>query len=336
MQRPWCAALVVVGVGFLAIPLVAGHGAPTPRGIDTRIVLDDDGETGYYADACEGQTGVCPLASGAVDLLALDAREAVGTADAHVLWLRFVYQSTQSIPVGSTIEGRLGPADAPDQLTVTLVYDGASWTAGGFLMQGPFPVGDGHPQAVDVEIPVAPLGWTNGTQLSGITVVSRNQPGTGDVMPGTFDVQTVRFPGDTPAAATYTLQGPAALITADPTLPTMELANGTASASWVLRAGPSAPTQLVVLDSILDREPVSAILEPGGTLRVALAATTAGTYAVTARTDMGGFAQATWTVTAPPPPAPSPTPTSSTEDKTSPLPLVAAIALLAASAMRRE
>src|SRR5690349_4547918 len=105
MQRRGLAVgLFVTGLVLAAafVPAASAHGAANVRGIDTRLVLDDDGENGYLPDSCtpEPTPATCPLSSGAADLLAFDVREARDGGGAPILWFRLAYQGLDDVVAG--------------------------------------------------------------------------------------------------------------------------------------------------------------------------------------------------------------------------------------------
>lgn len=308
-------AAVVVGLAAIALfaPAALAHGAPAAREIDTRILADDDGLTGYGPDSCSAAP-VCPFSNGALDLLALDVREAKDEAGAHVLWFRAIYQ-TDHVGIPAELHLTFTAAGAEHELEWSTA-DLATFTSTTFAkVAGPTPVGDGHPQAVDGMVLAASLGLASGDVITDLAMESHGESGE-DLMPGGWTVQGVPFdPIPNPIAeledhdpydGTYTLVGPATLLAVG----LGELSTGSERSATLIVLNTLAGTaQFATLDlppqspATLDLE--SLALDGAATKSVTLTIPTGlfGLLNVTVTSDLGAYQVLTLDLGAAPLPA---------------------------------
>ncbi|MEA3142728.1 MAG: hypothetical protein QOG31_52 [Thermoplasmata archaeon] len=356
MLRPSVApGMKLTGILVVAVvlaPLAAAHGAAPAREVDTRVLLDDDGLTGYGPDACAPAVGTCPFGNGAPDLLSLDLREAATPTGQPVLWFRVAFQ-TNAVPGPRAIHLAL-TAGGKERAFDWTSADGATFTTSTFTaIAGPTPIGDGHPQALDGMVGYDALGLKVGDRLEGLSAESHGGGEDGDRMPGGWTSQgTEVAPVPNPAGAepaydgTYTLKGPAALLKVT-AAGALDLAGkGTmlhvenllaASAQFVTLSLSAPPGVLASLDS-------ATLALEGGAVKMAglkLAnATGDGVLNVTVTSDLGAhaFLLVPYRGTAPlVPNATSPAPPSTSSSKASPpaLPLLA-VAAAVVLARRRQ
>ncbi len=289
-----------VAVLLFALPSASGHGAAAAREIDTRILADDDGLIGFSA-CIEGEACVPGLASESWDLIVLEAREAYLPDGKPALVLRTVYQTD----------------DAHDGRTVTISFDaGGKSQVFGFeskgegvitdtfdLVRGPFPAFDGFPFAVDGYVSYAKLGLKPGDQLTNVRVVSAIEGEEGDVMPGTWMSNGVEVPyvpsepeiPGAAAAGTYTLAGPAPLVTIATSSTALDLGKNATRLTLTLTSKLTSTPQFVNLTMASPPGIVAALsqsgvaLDGGATKTVTVTvsrASTAGTLNVTIRSDL--------------------------------------------------
>jgi hypothetical protein len=216
--------LASLAVLLCLVPAAHAAGAPAPREIDTRVLLDEDGSLGYggctQGQCAPGQGG------GALDLLALDAREAAEANGTALIAFRFVVDGAQREAPGREL--RLVFTAHGQRHTFTIQEDRKAFTSKDFLrVDGPISLLDGS-QAIDAFLQPAALGLAPGDALEQVTVTSLAGGQPGDVMPGTWydhGVLVPRLPDEageaieitaTPAPGKYTLAGPARLLLVDP------------------------------------------------------------------------------------------------------------------------
>lgn len=270
---------------LLMAPVAAAHGAVEPREIDTRILADgtDNGDYG-------GPQGV--LNEGGLDILSLDVYEATmpGTTE-PALVLRVIVQEGE--PGSHTLTFDLDAGGAKSYTLTT--SDLTSYASTDFAaVRGPFPVGDGHPQAIEGIVPLAELGGI-GTEVGGITVTSAKDGTDMDVMPGSWFVQGIEVPSDptvTPTPGAYTLRGLPAWFTmsGDGTLDVgeaetvVDLVNGLDTLEQFLTLTVQAPAGITATLSS-----PSVLLGPGEARNLTLRTQGigAGDVVVTATSDLG-------------------------------------------------
>ena len=343
-------AFAALLLAALAAPTGQAHGAAPAREIDTRVLLDDDGLVGY-GGCFEGN---CPAAPPGLDLLVLDVREA-WLGDEPAVVFRIVTQTEGTGAGGLELSMAVGGA------TRTFAVDDAAapGPASTFdLVQGPFDAFDGHPKAVDAWLLLSTLGAAPGDELADVAVASLAGGAPDDVMPGGWflDGQEVpHVPHDpveglaAPGPGSYTLKGPAPLITLEPGAGLVDVAGGgnltlrisnplggfAQEVSVGLVPGPG------VLGA-LDRANLT--VDPGATRQLtftAAAGSLGGNVTIVARSDLGGRAVSTLQVVVPIA-EPTPTPTTAAADrqdgKESPLPagVLLALGLLALAGGRRK
>jgi opacity protein-like surface antigen len=206
MTKTSLAAVLALAV-LCALPAAAAHGAPPVRGIDVRVLLDQDGTLGY--------------GGGGLDVLALDVREASFPDGAPAVVFRLVMQS-EAPPAGQSLALTFTAGGKSHTLTAG-TDDGAVFASPDFdRVDGPFDVGDGHPKAIDGWMRAATLGVKPGDKLTGFSVGSLDGDGAmDDVMPGGWfmqgqEIPPVEVPGVEEeaegAAGDYMLHGPAELL----------------------------------------------------------------------------------------------------------------------------
>lgn len=306
-------ALAVVALLALLVATLPGasaHGAPPVRPIDTRVVADDDGPLGFggcLAGTCAAPTGA------AADLLALDVREASFPDGSPALVFRFVLQSEEP-PAGAALAMTFTAQGTAKTLSAATA-DGLAWTSADFdRVDGPFPVGDGHPKAVDAWVRADRLGVAPGDVLADIAVSSSRDGATDDVMPGGWFAQGIEVaapavPGTEADLPMYTVQGPAALLKLEaapaagllaPASATLLLTNAVAFPQFVDIA-------LVLPAGTTARLGQSAVnVDANGSREVQLTVTSAlgnGTVRIVAVSDLGAYAVLDVPVSAPPTPA---------------------------------
>ncbi|MEA3191559.1 MAG: hypothetical protein QOD77_2141 [Thermoplasmata archaeon] len=302
-----CAMLAAL----LAAPAVQAHGAPVPRTIDTRVLADDDGALGF--GGCVPEVG---CQADGIDLLALDVREAADALGRPMIAFRVIFQTELDSLAGTSFTLSFTAGGQAKTATVTLA-DGNATSPDAVRVEGPVPVGDQHPQAVDVWFHSQPLGIapggstpTLGTQpgdaITEIRVTSQaGADGANDAMPGTWTTrgQAVPFLPEDPEpsvpepapAGNYTVAGPARLLNATAPSPVL-VHHGNATAKVTLRSTVDLP-QFASLR--LDAAGANATLDaavlnlPDLTARdvtvTIQSAAPGATLALLVSTDLGGF-----------------------------------------------
>jgi MYXO-CTERM domain-containing protein len=201
-------ALLAILALFVLAPTATAHGAPASRDIDSRLVTDN-AQGGDYGPVSEVPNPL--VANGAVDLLAVDVREAYGPSGEAGLWGRIVYQG------GDEGSHRIELAMDVNGVPVTRFFESAdlnTWIGDAdFTAPEVFPVGDGYPRALEFFLSSGLIG---AGAIENVMVTSKVGGGTGDLAPGTY--QTVAgvpavVPTDDSATASYTMDGPDELLT---------------------------------------------------------------------------------------------------------------------------
>ncbi|MES2154967.1 MAG: hypothetical protein V4510_07515 [bacterium] len=316
----------IIACAFLAgMPLVAAHGAPDPREIDQRVLMDDgDGGQDYGGcpDTLEGQP--CPTDAGAMDLLALDVREAYHNGS-PALALRIVFQvreathADRKVDVAFKVNGQ--------DFTVGLTGDGKAF-AGPSCMDAAMTavdVGDGTPKAIECFVSATALNLTAGMAVSSVTVLSSVGTTKGDYMPGGWYSNGQMVPAASPpddptnpevpaipqgmeAPGAFTTQGPAALLNFTADAPSATLGHGPAhillTIQNTLRTMPQlANLTLTPSPGITVALDAASVNLPDGTAKtIALVVTNAtrdGSVTISAATDLGGLAAIVIPVTVP-------------------------------------
>lgn len=331
----------------LAAPSVQGHGAASPREIDTRLLLDDDGLLEYGGCGLAGLAGLpCTPTPEGLDLLTLEVREAWLTGQPALVW-RITFHE-HMVHDGRSLKLEFQANGTPQVLAVA-GGDGTRYTSKDVdRLDGPFPVFDGHSLGVDAWVRYDRMDVQASTELTNIRVVSQHHDADDDLLPGTYmsnGVVAPHVPHDTDPGealashepASYTLRGPAALIEATPPLvaaagtPTVLLVRNpltTLAQTVAVRVGNGTAATLTNLT-----------LDAGATRAVELVAPQ-GTHAldVTVISDLGGHATLSIPVAQPAMNATSTT-TSTPEaagNKTPAIPLpLLVLALLAVLGVRR-
>jgi hypothetical protein len=287
------------------VPLAAGHGAPSPREIDDRLLLDKDGMLAY--SMCIGTQ--CPRAGQGLDVLALDVREAY-LAGAPALVFRLMTQ-TDASTAGRGLELRLTTPAKEWTFQASATASGAYSSESFDLLTGPFNVGDGHPKALDGWIWYSTLGVEPGQQLTGISLRSTINGSADDIMPGTWMLQGTPVPyipepadasSPQPATtpATYTLHGPTELLTARSDQDQVHFQGIPVEVKVRLTSNVSTIAQFVALSleasqgvtAALDADTLN--LDGGGARDVVVtirSATLNATLNLTVQSDLGGFQQ---------------------------------------------
>jgi len=187
--------LAAVGLGVLLClslaPTAMAHGAPEMREFDAKRVLKDDGDGGQDYGGCPDSTpdnvgGVpvsCPGDEGAMDLLALDVREAHynGTP---VLAFRTYFQIRAASVAGRTVDLTFKAAGKP--VAVQFTGDGKTFTSTTCLNKAllAMDVGDGLPKGIDCYVSEAALNLTVGAKVEDVVEQSSVGTNKGDYMPG--------------------------------------------------------------------------------------------------------------------------------------------------------
>jgi hypothetical protein len=324
---------LLLGLLVLLAPAATAHGAPTPRGIDTRVLHDDDG-TVPYGGCVEG---TC-LTEGGLDVLALDVREANFPDGAPAIVFRLITQ-TES-PGAATITLTLTAGGSERTYTAT-TPDGQAFVPNGFTrLDGPFDVGDGHPKALDGWVRSADLGVQAGDTITDITLQSARESGPDDIMPGTWYMQGQTVPGAETTPGEYVVKGPAELVklTADPA---SVQAPGTTTIRITNAVDLSQFTDLAITgDATVDLDAVNLDGNGARDVTLSIGPKASGVVRITAVSDLGAYATLDIPVTA----APVATPTNSTEheehdhdhdEQDAPAPAVVPLALAAALILRR-
>ena len=288
MIKPVAWALPVAALALLlALPLAAAHGAGTPREVEVRVLLDDDGALGYGGCGPAQETGTaCTPEPEGLDVLALDVREAF-LDDEPAIAFRMIVQSAL-VHDGRGLRLTLTAVGA-QQVFAVASPDGIAYTSTDFdLLQGPFDVFDGHPKAVDGWLRLSTLGVAVGDTLTGIHLDSTHHDEADDVMPGTYHSNGVEMPhlphdadpGEALAEhlpGTYVVKGPAPLLAFEATPAVLDLGrdgNVTLRVSNPLVATTQSVT-LTVLGDAEGRFPNGAAnatlsLDPGATRELTL------------------------------------------------------------------
>lgn len=348
MTKRGSLTFVSILVALLLAPTASGHGAPDARDLDHRAVADNTSYGDYG-----GEGGVPPpLIADALDLLALDVREAYGPSAGGAtagLWLRLIVQTdSEEATHRVVIDLAAGSGGATVELTTS---DLTTWNAAGAdaVLPG-VPVGDGHPRAVDVFLSYATLGAGPGDALSEVSATSYSGDTAGDVMPGGYNtvLGPVDLAVDDSTVSAYPLSGPAALLSLSaPTAPIalergavteipFDLASNTQEAQFV-ELTVQAPAGV---SATLDRRSVAL----DGPTQIVLtldpaSAAAGGSITVRATSDLGALATWQTNVTVP---AATTTTTSTTQppdpaEEESPSPVwIVALALMAALLVRRR
>lgn len=283
-------ALALAALAAFA-PAASAHGAPPVRGIDVRVLTDDDGLG--YGGCVEG---ACPPGSGGgLDLLALDVREAWLPGGEPAVAFRILFQSEEPA-AGGSLALRVGEREFRAETA-----DGAAFVSAGFdRLDGPFDVGDGHPKALDGWVRAADLGGP-GAALS-LTVASFRGEAQDDAMPGAWFANGVEVPplsAEPAEPGSYTLAGPASLVSLT-VEETAASAHGPAKVKLVLSNAVGLP-QFANLNvsapaGVKARvDSAGLALAANGTRTVELTIADAaanGTVEVVATTDLGGRAVA--------------------------------------------
>lgn len=281
---------------LLATPAAMAHGAAEPREIDTRILADDDGPSGYGI-CVEGQCAPGSSPQG-WDIVVLEGREAALPTGEPVLVLRAVYQAAdvqdgRSIAITFKAGGKdqTYGFDAAGPGVTTTTFD---------AIVGPVDAFDGYPKAVDGYILYSKLGVKPGDSITDIRVASSFEGEAADIVPGTWFLmgeEVPAAPGDHPAGQ-YVLNGPAQLVNLTADLvgvdASMAAANVTVDVTNALAGTPQFATlNLTVPDGIqatLDQAGLN--LDPGATRSATISVTNAsvsGTIVLTVITDVGGY-----------------------------------------------
>ena len=117
MKRAWAVA------AFLLVPFAVAHGAPDPRGHETRLLADCNDDY-FGGDLNSGRTGY--------DLHALDVREAWDPSLGDVVILRLILNGAGASDIEVSFTSPSGPFSAGWSTS------GGGWTAQGFdRMAGP-------------------------------------------------------------------------------------------------------------------------------------------------------------------------------------------------------
>lgn len=353
--------LALAFLASLAAPPALAHGAPAARELDARVLLDDDGGLAYG-----GCIEVCnPVAPPeGLDVLALDVREA-WLGDAPALVFRIVFQF-EAVHDGRGFVLELTAQGTTQELVIDSP-DGSLYTSTAFdRLVGPVDVGDGHPKALDAWISTARLGLAPGDAVTNLALRSTHHEEPDDVMPGTWFSQGLEVPHlphdpadpmevlAQPAAGTYTLKGPAPILTLTPATALVDLAtdgnltftvtNPLTTLAQFTRVALQPPAGVRVTLQGGDTEgQLELNLDPGAsrTFTVTVDGDSAsGAVQVVTQSDLGGRAQAAFDVLAAPTPVdpltPEPTPShDDAEEAPAPGAVPAGLALLALAFGRR-
>lgn len=281
---------------LLATPTAMAHGAAEPREIDTRILADDDGLSGYGI-CFEGQCvpGSSPQGW---DIVVLEGREAALATGEPVLILRTVVQAADvQDGRGIDITFKAGGKDH----TFGFVAAGAGVTTTTFdAIEGPMDAFDGYPKAVDGYILYSTLGVKAGDAITDIRVTSTYEAEPADIAPGTWFLMGEEVPASAAEhpAGEYTLKGPASLVnvTADkleadasraPANVTFQVANALSATAQFATLNLTVPAGIT---ASLDQAGLN--LEPGSKRTVTLSianASASGTVFLTVTSDTGAY-----------------------------------------------
>lgn len=342
----------LAAVAAFALPTAQAHGAAEPREIDTRVLLDDDGLLGYGGCAAF-VAGGCP--SEGLDLVVVEAREA-WLGDEPALVLRIVFQ-TDSVHDGRGL--RLAfTANGTEHVLRIADADVAATSVDADLVQGPMDAFDGHPKAVDAWITYDRIGAAAGGILAGITAATTHHDTDDDIAPGTWIMDGEEAPyvptdpthgvPHEPEAASYTLQGPATLLTLAGDGAVVDLARGANAtvrlANPLATFGQDVRLTLVPAPGVaatLDRPNLT--LDAAGTRTIAVTvdpSSASGNVTVIAESDLGGRAvhvlQVVGRSVPPPGSATTETQRNAGEEAAAPAALVLPPLALALAARRRR
>lgn len=260
MRVAWLAVLVL-------LPVAAGHGAPVAREIDERILADQTGDYDY--GMLHDQTGLPLLYEGGHDLLALDVREAYLPGWGHSLGFRLFMQfGDPAAQLREEIHFTAGT-----EKVLRFSWDGSQFASADVERMETLDVGDSHTHGFEAWLRAGALGLAPGDVLERIHVLGFVGDDEADVMPGGYyyQGQPVAGGGDEAAGATWTLQGPPALVAVD--APRSVAGHGNASFELRISSPLSAMTQFVSISGeaaganvTLDR--TSILLDPGAERRI--------------------------------------------------------------------
>ncbi len=296
------AILSVVGCLLLVAPAATAHGAAEPREIDTRILADDDGASGYGI-CVEGQCAPGSSPQG-WDIIVLEGREAALPSGEPVLILRTVFQSPdvqdgRSIAITFKAGGKdhAYGFEAAGPGVVSSTFD---------ALVGPVDAFDGYPKAVDGYILVAKLGLKPGDAVTDIRVTSSFNGEAADIVPGTWFLMGEEVPGapsepglpEEHPAGTYTLAGPAGLVNVTLTKKALDASAASDGAS-IQASNPLAGTAQFVTLNLSVPEGITATLDQAGlnleagATRTAILnvtnATRSGIIVLTLTSDLGAY-----------------------------------------------
>lgn len=276
------------------MPVAQAHGAPTGRAIDSRV-LTDNTQGGDYGEISLEVTNVPnPVAANeAVDLLALDVREAYGPDGSEGVWMRLVYQGggegTHRIELGFSVGGSQVSRFFESSDLITWAGDAD------FVLAEPIPVGDGYPQAMEFFLSSNSIG--SGT-LTDISIVSKLNGSDGDFAPGTY--QTIlglpaELPFEDSETLDFVMDGPDELLRLEG-FTDVDLANaGDLEITLTNVVGESQFVSFATqmgFGGTLGVTPNSVALGPMETVTLTLSpsAPISGTATLTATSDLGGRA----------------------------------------------
>lgn len=303
------ATLLVLAL-LAATPAVLAHGAAPPREIDTRLLADDDGlfPFGFCLE------GTCAAQNEALDLVVLEVREA-HLADEPALVFRVIAQAPDQ-HAGRSIEVHLTAAGQEREFSYSTTDAGVE--NGNFdRVAGPFDAFDGYPKAVDAYLLYSTLGIKVGDALTAIEVHSGFEGEEGDVMPGTWYANGQEVPfapnpeGELEQAepGSYTLKGPAELLTMASSHEAVHLASGVATINVTFTNPLTSLAQFANLTLTMPGGVVATLaeeslaLDPGASRTISLriaSATVPANVTLAATTDIGGFQRLTFAVMPPP------------------------------------
>lgn len=198
----------------LATGSATAQDPPQPREIDGRLMTDGDQPDDYGLCLMEE---VCAMDEGAIDLLAVDVREAWDQSTGlPALFLRLHYDG------GNPVEGKQRIVFVMESPAGAFALEAYSknlndWHGDFDGIRGPYPYYEDGPKSLDFMLLYQTLGVGPGDSLSGLRVMSFVGDKRGDVMPGSWhymDLRMASLNDEGAESITYTLQGPADLIDA--------------------------------------------------------------------------------------------------------------------------
>lgn len=223
--RTWV-LLWAMGMVLALVPEpAAAHGAPANRDFDVRVLQDWTGpaagtDVGPHVGEYNGMHTGAPFGP-AHDILAVDVREAYGRGGEPGLRIRYIFQGGNPSEGGVLNDTLSFTLDGRSFAFFLATPDNEVWTTNFTTLEGPFPVGDGFPLALDGIVPYAAVGAKVGSVLGDVAVVSHYHSASmggmempGDEAPGGFYYNHAAVPAanDDSKQTDYTLRGPARLL----------------------------------------------------------------------------------------------------------------------------